>query len=235
MNERSFTVRKGFWQTVIIVLVVFIASQINVSIAEDYKIDVNKLAQETQQMSQSTNEMTMVWWIPEEFWRLSFEQDPNVTEAQIEDILKVLRPYMLLVAVDGKIGTFGGVTYSPKESLQNTIKVIDKEGNRISPLSENKIDSDLKNFLQMMKPIFVNMIGPMGQNMHFFVFPAKNKDGHPIAVARKEGAFSVMLGERNFKWRLPLGSLLPPKVCPVDGEKLSGAWHYCPWHGVALK
>lgn len=87
----------------------------------------------------------------------------------------------------------------------------------------------------MMGPVLVNMLGPMGQNMHFFLFSSKKKNGQEIAVAKREGAFSVKLDKREFKWRLPLGSLLPPKVCPIDGEKLNGAWKFCPWHGVALR
>ena len=79
------------------------------------------------------------------------------------------------------------------------------------------------------------MIGPMGQNMHVFLFPAKDKKGQDIAAAKREGFFSVKLDKREFKWRLPLGSLLRQKVCSVDGEKLNGAWKFCPWHGTELK
>jgi len=85
-----------------------------------------------------------------------------------------------------------------------------------------------------MKPIFVNMLGPMGQNMCFFLFPAESADGRRIAEAKKEGAFSVKLGEREFRWRLPLGSLLAPKMCPKCKEKCSGAWNFCPWCGTRL-
>jgi len=87
----------------------------------------------------------------------------------------------------------------------------------------------------MIKPVIVNTLGPLGQNMHFFLFPAKNKSGRNIADAKKGGVFSVRLGEREFKWRLPLGSLLPPKICPRCGEKLSGAYKYCPYDGTPLK
>lgn len=86
----------------------------------------------------------------------------------------------------------------------------------------------------MMKPLFANMLGPMGQNMVFFLFPSNNKEGQKIADSKKEGSFSVEMGEREFRWRLPLGSLLPPKICPTCGEKLSGAYKFCPWDGTKL-
>ena len=48
---------------------------------EEGKVDLNALTQETQKMSQKADEVTFVWWIPEEFWQVSFAQDPTVTEA----------------------------------------------------------------------------------------------------------------------------------------------------------
>ena len=71
--------------------------------------------------------------------------------------------------------------------------------------------------------------------MHLYLFPAKNKADKPIMEAKKDGAFTIGLADESFNWKLPLGSLLPPKVCPVDGEELNGAWKFCPWHGEALK
>ena len=35
--------------------------------------------------------------------------------------------------------------------------------------------------------------------------------------------------------QVPLGALLPPKACPVDGEHWSGAYRYCPRHGKLLE
>ena len=81
------------------------------SFAQDRKVDINILMQETQKMGQSPEEMTLVWWIPEDFWRISFQQNPNLTAAQTEEFLKVLRPYIIIVAADGKVGSFGGITY----------------------------------------------------------------------------------------------------------------------------
>ncbi len=86
----------------------------------------------------------------------------------------------------------------------------------------------------MMSIPLTTILGPLGQNMHFIVFPSKNIKGQYIADVTKEGTFVVQLGETEFTWRLPLSSLVPPKICPVDGEKMSGAWKFCPWHGTKL-
>jgi hypothetical protein len=78
------------------------------------------------------------------------------------------------------------------------------------------------------------MLGALGRNMNFFVFPGVRANGRPIADAKQEGSFKVVLGEQEFRWRLPLSSLLPPKICPKCHETDKGAWKFCPWCGTAL-
>lgn len=74
----------------------------------------------------------------------------------------------------------------------------------------------------------------MGQNLLVFLFPAVGKDNQKIADAKKAGSFAVNIGKLEYKWRLPLGSVVPPKICPKCGEKLSGAYTYCPYDGTKL-
>lgn len=208
---------------------------VTTAIAQGSKIDINALVQETQKMSQGAGELSLIWWIPDEFWQASFAQDPTVTPAQAEEFLKIVRPYTIIVAVDGKIGPFGGVTYKTQDQIRSSLQFVDGKGNVYRPYQDAQLDADITSFLSMMKPVLENMLGPLGQNMHFFVFSGKDKDGNRLADPKSEGTFTVKLGGgREFKWRLPLGSLLPPKVCPKCKEKLSGAYKYCPYDGTKL-
>jgi hypothetical protein len=53
--------------------------------------------------------------------------------------------------------------------------------------------------------------------------------------AQNPGKFTVSWKKNvAFEYRLPLDVLTPPKYCPVDGEKQSGKFVYCPYHGVKL-
>jgi hypothetical protein len=214
---------------------ILIYGSMSLSFAQDRRVNANALIQETQKMSLKPDEMSMVWWIPEEFWQVSFEQNPNIKAAQAELYINFLRPYMLIAVADSKVGSFGTFIYKSETFIRNSIRIIDSQGISYGPLSDEKINYGTKNFLSMMKPVFVNMLGPMGPNMHFFLFPSKSETGQSIAVAKSNGFFSVKLGEKEYTWRLPLGSLVPPKICPVDGEELSGGWKFCPWHGAELK
>ncbi len=219
----------------LVVSALFLSLGIKFVFAQENKVDINALIQETQKRSDKPGEMTFVWWIPEEYWQASFSQNPNMTPDQIEEFLKVFRPYTLIAVVDGTLGTYGTVTYKTETEIRSKIRIVDSQGNIYLPLSETEVGADTKSFLAMMKPMLANVLGPIGQNMYFFLFPAQNKDGQGIAEAKKEGVFLVKLGEREFRWKLPLGSLLPPKICPTCKEKVSGSYKYCPWDGTKLE
>lgn len=217
-----------------LILAIIISVQVFDGPASAGGVDINTLVQQTQKMSSDPNKLKLIWWMPKEFWQASFTQSPGTTEEQTEALLKGLRPYMIFMAVDADIGPFGGADYRTRTEIRKNMILVDREGGRYYPLADDVVDPDTKNLLSIMKPILRNMLGPMGENMHFVVFPSTDGDGRMIAEAAKEGGFAVELGGEKFLWRLPLGSLLPPKVCPVDGAELDGSWRYCPWHGDEL-
>jgi hypothetical protein len=197
-------------------------------------VDLPALLMETQRHSPRPDEATMVWWLPEEFWRATAGANPAINEAMLGELLGVLRPYTVIAAVDGKMGPFGGVTFKPEADIRAAIRLKDSDGTAYKPLGDDQIDQDTKNLTAAMRSVLAGIAGPLGQNMHFYFFPAKTVKGKPIAAAKVEGAFSVSVGPQVFKWRLPLGSVLPPKTCPKCGEKLNGAYKFCPWDGTPL-
>jgi len=204
----------------------------SLAVAED--IDVQGLVAETQKVSEKLDDMTLVWWLPEEFWAASFAQTPQVTATQAEQFLKIVRPYTMVAVVTGDMGPFGGVTYKSESYVRANVRIVDSQNKSYAPLSEEQISPDVKNFLEMMKPVMANLLGPMGKNMHFLVFPGKTAAGAQIASAKGKGHLQIRVGRREFKWRLPLDSVLAPKRCPGCKEKCKGSWNFCPWCGQKL-
>ena len=223
------------WAAALILFVAVVASVApQPAFAQTVKVDMSLLATEVQKQSLKPDAITTVFWWPEEYWRASFDAQPMISEEQKETILAVLRPYTLVVLTAASIGPLGGMTFLAEANLRESTQLVDEHGDVYRPLPEEEVNPDARNMVDMLKPVLANAMGQMGQNIQLFFFPAVDGQGHRIAEATKEGFFSVRVGEENFRWRLPLGSLLPPKVCPVDGERLSGAWKYCPWHGAEL-
>jgi hypothetical protein len=203
-------------------------------IAQERPVNVNALVDELQRGSDELNRMDFVFWMPPLLWRHTLAQSASMTGEDIEDFVKVLKPYTLVAVVAGSIGPFGGVTYVPEETLLTRVWIKDGYGTLYGPLSGNTIDADTEMFLAMMKPMFVNLLGPMGRNMHFFLFPAKTDRGEHIADPMQIGSFSIVLNEVEYRWRLPLSSLVPAKICPVCHEELKGTFGFCPWDGSKL-
>jgi hypothetical protein len=128
----------------------------------------------------------------------------------------------------------GGINFVDAATLRAGVKLQDSAGRAYAPVPEGQLGGDVKNLVAILRTMFGNMLGAMGEGMQVFFFPAETAAGEKIAVASKEGSFSLKLGEQTFSWRLPLSSLLPQKTCPEDGEKMNGAWKFCPWHGKTL-
>lgn len=225
--------KSGLWG--IIAFIILLLGLTSLTAAQEHKVNLNALLEETQMMAEGADDLTIVWWVPVEFWKASFAQDPSVSKADADEIINALGPYTIIAAVDGRIGTFGGVTYNSESYLRANTTLEDVHGNIHKPMDKSKIDPDAFSLLSTMKPVLENILGPMGQNMHFLVFPGSDANGLAIVDPMQEGVMTITLGSNAFKYRLPLGSLLPPKICPVDGEEMSGAWKYCPWHGAELK
>ena len=86
----------------------------------------------------------------------------------------------------------------------------------------------------VLKPLFVKMVGKMGTGIEIFVFNNKDSSGNRILDAMKTGGFKVSLSGDSFNYKLPLVSLMEEKTCPIDQEKLPGNYVYCPIHGNRL-
>ncbi len=194
--------------------------------AQQPAVKLNDLMSDTQKDTPDPDRITMVWWLPDEYWEAVLQEEAG-------EALFVLGAYVVMGVVDGKIGPFGGVTFQDEVSVRNRLRLVDGAGNTHTPLPQDQVNADARSLLSMMRPVLGNVAGPMGENFHFFVFSG-GEGGTPLFSATEEGSFSVFIGDEEFAWRLPLGSLMPPKYCPVDGEVLSGAWKFCPWHGAAL-
>lgn len=200
----------------------------------EFVVNINDLTTETQKSLDKgdANEMSLIWWIPVEFWVESFKKDPNMTDTQINEFGAILEKYNMFVIVDGQVGSFGGVTYTPKELIEDGLFLKNNE-TIISPLNLDDIDPDAKNFISMLKPLLANMLGAMGKNMNFYIF-----DGINIENSKRyfdpniQGILELNILKNKVVWELPLSSLLEPTICSECNKKINGKYLFCPWDGT---
>jgi hypothetical protein len=201
--------------------------------AEPPQVDPVAIARDTQRMDVRGDQLVLVWWIPEDYWRSALPQS-GMSQEHIEEILQALRPYLLLGVVKGTTSSLGTVAYETEPEVRRAFTIIDPEGKIYPPLAGQEIDEKARDFLSAFRPAIAELLGPLGESLYFYVFPAKNAAGKAITDTRAEGKLVAKLAEKTYEWRTPFDSLVPQKMCPEDKEMVSGAWTYCPWHGTKL-
>jgi hypothetical protein len=201
---------------------------------QNQKLEVVEIARETQKFSAEGGELNIIWWLPQEFWTTSIAENTNMKPAQIEMLTKFVHPYLIVGVVSGKISTFGPPIYRTESEIRALIRLKDNNGTTYTPIETNQLEGSVPALESLMRPSMAKMLGPLGENMNFIAFPGSRRDGSEVCDASKRGVCEVDLGEHEFKWKLPLESVLPKQKCPVCGEILSGAYKFCPYDGTKL-
>jgi len=198
------------------------------------KVTLSALLSETQKMSDDPSVMSLIWWIPTVYWQTALEQDKNVTADQLKALLAIVEPYTIVAVSDGAIGRGGQVTFTPEATIRESIHLTNNAGIKFPPIAPADLPADVRDLLASMRPVLANTIGPMGENLHFFVFPGGDGKDQAIADPTKPGAFSLGFAKKTFRWRLPLASLLSRKTCAECTESLPGTFQFCPYDGKKL-
>ena len=200
----------------------------------EYKPAPEALIKDLQRLTRSHDRMTLVLWLPAEFWRASLESEGKMTPQDVDRFVKELEPYVVVAVADGQVGMLGSVNFSEPESLRGAVTIEDSEGKLFSALPDSEISPGVRNLTQMMRPVLGNMMGAFGAHVAFLVFPGIDKGGHPTVKPGKEGTFVVHVGTVAMRYKLPLGSLLPPMIDAKSGETFPGNYHFNPFTGVKL-
>ncbi len=198
------------------------------------QVDLGRLISDTQRSRQEGGRLTLVWWIPNEYWAESNRGDPNVSAQQVKQLLSVVERYVLVAVIDGEISPLGGVRARSYDEIAKGIQLIAPGGARFPPLGLDQLSPDMRTFLQVMKPLLANMLGQMGKGLEFVAFDGRRPDGARLIDPRREERFTVAYNGFNYDWRLPLGSLLTPLRDPKTGETFPGSYRFNPYTGDRL-
>lgn len=195
--------------------------------------DLQQLVQETQRSTAADGTLQIVWWMPQQFWEESMNANPAVPAEARTQLLSTLADYTIIAMMRAKAGALGITDPSSKEDLQKNAQVM-VDGKMIEPLAPEQVSPGAQLLLAQLKPAMASMVGQVGQNLEFLVYPAKGADGKVLLDASRPGTFSVTLFNQANAWRLPLGSLLPPRKDPKTGELFPGNYNFNPYTGTKL-
>lgn len=198
------------------------------------KVDLTTYINEIQKWEKNENNMSLTFWIPNSYWRIALQDSPEVTPEMIQQIEMAFQDYVIIIALDMEMSMGSSMVFRKEPEMRKSISIIDSQGNKYFPIKEDDLEGSALMFKDAIKPMFVQMLGKMGQGMHFYFFEVKDKEEDNLINEYEKGKFTVKHSNYNFEYSLPLSSLLSPKKCPVDNLEMNGNWNYCPTHGVKL-
>ena len=196
-------------------------------------VDLQELVKETQQTHNVESKITFVWWIPQEYWEASLASNPNMDPKEKADFLGALEAYQVVAVAYVKTGLSGFTEISPETDLLTHLH-FSSGGKQLDPVPDDKVVPGARAILAALKPLLAGMIGQLGQGMHFIVYPGRD-GANRLVDPNKSGAFQFSVYDQDFKWRLPLASLLPRKFDPKSNEDFPGNFDYNPYTGDKLK
>lgn len=174
-------------------------------------------------------------WLTNYLWEYSAKSAPQIDEAFLEDMLRIVKDYNIFGVVVGKMDGNEIIRYADEEAIRSTVVLIGQDSVEYEPLPEDEISEELDFVLRAMKPMYAQMMGQFGENMHLIVFQKRNSAGELIADPLVEKNITLHTSGIDFEWRLPMSALVPKKKCPEDGELVNGTWKFCPYHGNELE
>lgn len=195
--------------------------------------DLQRLLLDTQRTVQDPSSIIMVWWIPTEYWGAVLKDNPGITPEVLKQFETTLGSYMLFAVAALDIGPMGGMTSRGRPKIEANSQLL-MDGKPVPLLTDKEIGADAQNFVSMMKPMMANMLGQFGQGMEFMLYPNPATKGGAKISAVNEGQFAYKSFGNEFKWRLPIGSLLPPRKDPATGEEFPGDFKFNPYTGGKL-
>lgn len=179
-----------------------------------------ELMKKVVRMSMIGNEMTLVFWMPGEMFRMEGFTGSPTNSYQTEMFIEALRPYNYILVMAGKVQENGDMICYTESEIRKNIRIKDNQGHLYKPLAKSEISAEVKNLSDGMSAMMkFGMTQSAPGNLEGEICPFFfQKDGKAIVDANDEGSFSVVLFGHEHKFGLPLSStpLSSPPTSDAD-------------------
>ena len=193
------------------------------------------ILRETRQTLRTPDQVTVVWWMPEQLWRAAFVASRRYADpAEVEKRLAALRPYTVALFAEGRADAAGKVTPTPPEKVIADFRVLDADAAPLAPVKGDAISAEARAVIAEWQTPMANLLGPLGRSINFVLLPAADAKGRPVADAARPGTLRFTYAGKEVAYRLPLDAAMAPRACPKCGEKCRAAWSFCPVCGEKL-
>jgi hypothetical protein len=195
-------------------------------------LNTDALMKDLNQQKMVDSNIKLAFWLPPEYFIASIPG--GAAPAQQKKIQAMLDGWVLMLAADAEMGAMGGITSRGRAQVMASTRLKIDGGTELSPVPDSELRGDVKNLFDMFRPLFKNMLGPMGEAVEPLAFKVSKKDVQSNELATSQGRMTLRLNGESFTWRLPLGSLLPPAVDTETGDEFPGDYRFSPYSGRPL-
>ena len=205
------------------------------------EINPDELVAETQvDVARVRNQIAFVWYIPVEYWQAVLNRNGDLNPEEKANILRTMTGLMVVAVVQGECPPIGPIRYYGRNHLLKNTRFfqIDAAGGQHPLRPYLSVNDQVRMLVESIAPSLGSAIGPLGDNLQFFIFNDQTIDRKRLLDPAQPGGLIVELavagGEPlRAEFEFPLNALYVPRICP-NGKPAHVSWRYCPWTGKKL-
>ena len=175
--------------------------------ADATTFDTKALAHQTQRLTNDAGQFFMVWWVPQALSQAIMRDTANVQQADIDQLLRPLEPYLVFALSRGQVGEHRlEDVHDRADLLRNSRLAVDGQTMTAAPADQN--DPGAQAALEMIKPALAAMLGRNGRGIEFALYRVV-PGMHPLDPTMR-GSLEYTLYRKHFHWQLPVWAQAAP-------------------------
>ncbi len=200
------------------------------------------LESETRKEFTTDGALTMVWWIPPEFFELAIDSSALDADGGVREFLhRAARACTIVAIVDARPppdarapASSDAPRFRSAEEIRRTLKLVAPDGTESAPLAGDAAILRAAPIVEALARELLRVPDSARKQVRFFYFPTADASGAPRFTARSGGDLTLLYDGARLQWHLPLSSVVPDQRCPKCQESVRGGFRFCPWDGTKL-
>ena len=191
--------------------------------------------------TEDEEDLTMGWWMPGQVFVMAWMMEPTTPPEEVAELNALVEGKLVLMMAHSKITALASVRPAERASTLERLKVtsIKADGSRHELVLAEQISAELTGYFNLLRPVFSNSFGKVGEAMDFFVYNNVAADGSPLVdpsldeLIRIDIAAGDGFKQFEFEASTQCNSLFKPRTCST-GEPAHVSWKFDPWTGKKL-
>lgn len=185
--------------------------------AENLTATEQDLVARYMQMHKGRRDLAVGIWFPESIWdslASAAAGTPTGAALSAQEVLllqKFLRPYTLVGLIYAR-QKGGEVRPRPEAWVRKKTRLVGPDGRAYKALAPNRLPPELDQALRGFRFGLASTQPGLADYTYFLAFPNVDKEGRLLVDPRREGSFSIKIGDANLLWTTPLDPEPRPAV-----------------------